>query len=214
MAVKAVLFDMDGLVIDSERSCYTVEKDVLARQGYELTAEKYVQLCGKRADQIRVMLEEFFPGLDYGQYQKGFREEFFPRVVEVPQTVKPGFWELIEELDKRGIRKYIVTSSGIDSTEKKLGLSGIIGCFDGIFTGEMVKRSKPAPDMYLHAQEKAGVPKDECLILEDSEAGVGAAINAGIPCICVPDMIAPPKELTDKCLLVAETLADAIPYLD
>ncbi len=214
MAVKAVLFDMDGLVMDSERSCFEVERDVLARQGYKMTEEKYCKLCGKRGDQISIMLEEFFPGLDQEKYRKEFVEEFFPRVVEVPQTVKPGFWELIRELDKRGIKKYIVTSSGIDSTTKKLTLSGIIDCFDDIFTGEMVKRSKPAPDMYLHAQEKAGVAKKECLILEDSEAGVGAAINAEIPCICVPDMIAPPKELTDKCLLVAETLADAIPYLD
>ena len=214
MAVKAVLFDMDGLVMDSETSCFEVEKDVLARQGYEMTVEQYVQLTGKRGDEIRKVQESFFPGLDFERYQKDFMDEFIPRVIEVPQRVKPGFHELIAELDKRGIKKYIVTSTRYEMTMKKLTLSGILDCFDEIITGEMVKRSKPAPDMYLHAQEKCGFPKEECLVLEDSIAGVGAAINAEIACICVPDLCVPPEELTSKCLAVVDTLADVIPYLD
>ena len=214
MAVKAVFFDMDGLVIDSEITCFAVEKDVLARQGYEMTIEKYTQITGKRGDDIRKTQEEMFPGLDFDRYQKEFMEEFVPRVIDVPQEVKPGFFELIAALDERGIKKYIVTSTRLPFTMKKLTLSGILDCFDEIITGEMVKRSKPAPDMYLHALEKSGFRKEDCLVLEDSIAGVGAAINAEIPCICVPDLIVPPEELTCKCLCVAKTLADAIGYLD
>ena len=214
MAVKAVFFDMDGLVMDSERTCFEVERDVLARQGYEMTIDKYTQITGKRGDDIRKTQEGFFPGLDYERYQKEFMEEFVPRVIDVPQDVKPGFFELIKALDERGIKKYIVTSTKLPFTIKKLTLAGMYDCFDEIITGEMVKRSKPAPDMYLHALERSGFSKDECLVLEDSIAGVGAGLNAGIPCICVPDLIVPPEELTSRCLCVAKTLADVIEYLD
>ena len=78
---------MDGLVMDSERTCFEVERDVLARQGYEKTIDKNTQITGKRGDDIRKTQEGFFPGLDYERYQKEFMEEFVPRVIDVPPVI-------------------------------------------------------------------------------------------------------------------------------
>ncbi|MGI5888729.1 MAG: HAD family hydrolase [Oscillospiraceae bacterium] len=214
MALKAVFFDMDGLVIDSERPCYEVDRKILKKWGYDLTTDQYAHLCGMRGDEIRVAMRKMFPDLDIDEYNREFASQFQKEVLSKPQDVKPGFFELERELSSRGIKKYIVTSSGKEHAEGSLTRAGIIGYFDMIIPGETVKRSKPAPDMYLHAQQAAGVARDECLIFEDSIAGVGSAINAGIACICVPDLVVPPQELTSKCLAVVDTLADAIPYLD
>ncbi|MBR2806366.1 MAG: HAD family phosphatase [Oscillospiraceae bacterium] len=215
MALKAVFFDMDGLVLDSEKVFYREFHKALIPRGIDIPMDKFVTLLGRTNDDISLRFHEMYPDFEnYDEFSRQFDIDFQKTVSAEAIPVKKGFHELIEALRARGIRKYIVTSSYLSWANTLLKNAGVYDLFDEIITGEMVENSKPAPDMYLHAMDVAGASADECLVLEDSIAGCMSSVNAGIRVICVPDLVIPPDEVVDRCYMVAASLEDVIPLID
>ena len=215
MALKAVFFDMDGLVLDSEQVFYREFHSALLKKGVDIPMDKFVTLLGRRNAEIAMKFHEMYPDLEnYDEFSEQFDIDFEETVSKEAIPVKKGCLELLSALKERGIKKYIVTSSALPWTKTLLGNAGIYDLFDEIITGEMVKNSKPAPDMYLHAMDVAGADRSECLVLEDSIAGCMSSVNAGIRVICVPDLVAPPEEVISKCYKVVASLDEVIPLLD
>ena len=113
--------------------------------------------------------------------------------------VKPGLFELLDVLDTRGIKKCVATSTARSRADQLLSTAGLRGRFGTLIGGDSVSRGKPHPDIFLTAAETAGVKPENCLVLEDSAAGMEAAAAAGMRCIAVPDM-SPPDAAASACV--------------
>ena len=190
------IFDMDGLIFDTERVFMEQLAVVMAQEGYRLTREVYSRSLGLAGRQLeQMMLAEY--GMEYPFYDMGRKAR--QRVDMIAETVglemKPQIPLLLEWLRSQGIACAVASSTNSFSVKNYLEQAGILSYFSVIVGGEMVKRSKPEPDIFLLACEKCGLKPEQAVVLEDSENGVRAAAAAGIPVICVPDLKQPSPEV-------------------
>ena len=190
--INTVIFDLDGLLVNSEYTWYLVTKGIMAEYGYELTLEEYVQeFSGKTVvDNSGSIVEKC-----QSQVKP---EEIAQRMVDgeagyVEQGIElmTGARELLQYLKENDYKVVLGTSSTRERAMKILKHNQIDIYFDDIVVGYEVKRSKPFPDVFLKAAAKVNAEPEECLVLEDSEAGIQAAYSAGIKVICVPDLKKP-----------------------
>lgn len=187
--MKAVIFDMDGLMFDTERLAmaawdYAGEKMGLGKAGYMVM--KTLGVTAERADEI--WCEEFGEDTDTAamrRYSKEFTDDFYLHN-KVP--VKYGLYELLDWLKSVGIKTAVASSSTRVAVERNLKSAGIIDMFDSIISGEMAEHSKPEPDIYLKACETLGEEPCDCIALEDSRNGLHSAFRAGCRVVMVPDL--------------------------
>lgn len=209
--IKACIFDMDGLMIDSERVTEQAYFEVSPEFGLTMTHEIYSRLIARSAADGERILQEFFPGADIGALRRRAAEnmEAHYRAEGIP--VKEGLFELFRYLEEKGIGRLVATSTGRERAEDILRRTGIFAHLDGGVFGDEVTHSKPDPEIFLKALAKTGAQKQEVLILEDSHYGIQAANRAGIPVIMIPDLLAPapayrPEAVLKSLLLVPEYL--------
>ena len=207
---KAVIFDMDGLMFDSERATYEGYIEVCREYGCEMTLEFYKKMLGCPLPTARKFLTEEFQGkfpLDEGIGKvHAYLDRRF-RTLGVPK--KKGLDEILEYVKQAGMKTTVATSSGRERVEEILRLAGVSDYFQELICGDEVERGKPNPDIFLKGCEKLGCMPQEAWVLEDSEAGIAAACAAGIDCICVPDMKMPSRELQEKVYCMADSLLEA-----
>lgn len=186
---KAVIFDLDGLLIDTEGISYSIYLDILRPYGQSFTLDTYLRdYSGKTLDDnISAIIRNFgLPiSVDEGKAQYAERERFY---FKNGVALKPGAMELLARLKESGCRIVLATSSAGERARNVLERDGVAGFFDAMVFGPEVKRGKPYPDIFSAAARKAGFDEEDCIVLEDSEAGIQAAHAAGIDVICVPDM--------------------------
>lgn len=193
---KAVIFDMDGLVFDTERVFMEQLAVAMKERGYILTQDIYKETLGTCGSKLKdIMYTEY--GGDYPFEECGHTAQSRINIIAetVGLTVKPQIRELLSMLKEKGIPCTIASSTNSAYVARYLTHSGLSGYFSEITGGEMVKYSKPEPDIFLMACEKLKTHPHEALVLEDSENGVKAAAAAGIPVICIPDLREPSKEV-------------------
>ena len=212
--LKFALFDMDGLMVDSENVAFQSWKNTLQKYGEDITIEEYAGYCGLRYDQIREIFQQRRPWFHRFEEFEKESDVIFLEGIDAGVPLKPGLLELLDCLDEKGIVEIIVSSSSNEHIDRVLKPIGIKHRFAGIIGGKKVKHSKPAPDIFLLACETYGAKPEECIVFEDSIAGVKASVAAGIPVICVPDLTQLPEELEKQCYAVCPTLAEAIPLMD
>ena len=182
--LSGVIFDMDGLMLDTEPIYWQSMQQAARELGCRFDDEWYAAFIGRSIPVWRDTLIETF-GADYPRFRS--RRELWERHVQkvgVPQ--KPGLNELLDQLEEDGIPKAIATSSS--KPDALLCLGPLADRFDAIVTGDEVERGKPAPDIFLLAAQRLGLPPAHCLALEDSESGALAALAAGMSVILVPDL--------------------------
>jgi len=198
--MRAVVFDMDGLMFDTERLAmaawdYAGEKLGVGKAGYMVM--KTLGVTAERADEI--WREEFGADIDteaMRRYGREFTGDFYEHN-KVP--VKPGLYELLNWLKSAGIKTAVASSSTRRAVDRNLKSAGITDKFNVTVCGEMAARSKPAPDIYLKACELLGESPEDCIALEDSRNGLWSAHNAGCRVIMVPDLWKADEE-TEKIL--------------
>lgn len=213
--VEAVIFDMDGLMIDTETVNYKFFGGFFKKMGIELSKYNYcVCFTGRTIEKGLIAAKEIYNGdyevEDFFQYFEQYKDEWSSQVI----PLKPGLIELLDELKSKNIKLAIATSSGIERVYNLFKPYDVLKYFDEIVCGPDVKHSKPAPDIFLKACEKLNVSVENAIVLEDSEAGIEAAFRAHVPVICIPDMKAPDKEHEDMTTAILPTLKDVINYLD
>lgn len=214
MKFDYLIFDMDGIMVDSESVSYTILRDFFARNGYDLTITDYLGLIGISDADMHERVRKLYPGVDPIELSEVWGEEYAKVVQRGELPVKPGLYELLDELDRRRIPRAVGSSNSAHWIGENLRSIDVAHRIDAISCADTVENCKPAPDLFLQAAEKLGAEDlSRCLVLEDSRAGVIAANNAGIPVIMIPDLHIPDDELRSRCLAVCETLSDVIPYL-
>ena len=212
--ITTVLFDLDGLLIDSERLYYRMADELVRPYGGSVTMEEYVSLYSGRTLSANVgsYLERFQVPMTVPEGMKWTRD----RETELTENgipLKAGAIELIRFLKEQGIKILLATSSLPDRAERFLKLNGIYGDFDDYVYGNEVTRSKPDPETFLIGAGKAGEIPSRCLVLEDSENGIRAAHAGGFHVICVPDLKFPSPEVQALADAVVKSLDEVIPLV-
>lgn len=210
--IQAVIFDFDGLLVDSEPVQVEAWRRYLEQSGRELTPELLARMYGRRLiDSAQEVVDSLDLPLTAAEVAEG-RDALFLAMVPGAIRAKPGAERAIQSLLQRGIPITLATSGHRRYVDLALESAGLPRAFMVEITGEMVERGKPAPDTFLLGAERLGLSPDVCLVVEDSPNGVLAAVNAGMPCIAIPDGRAaqPPA----GAALVLESLEELVPTLD
>jgi len=212
---KAVIFDMDGLMIDSERVTYNEYVKKLHQLGHDdFTEEIYKNCLGKNKQGIcQVFIDHYgedLPIVELWDDVHVWIDESLRK--HVPK--KKGLDLLLKYLKEHDYKTIVATSSTRNRVDEILKNAGITEYFDDSICGDEVSKGKPNPEIFLTACEKLGVQVDEALVLEDSEAGIMAAYLGNIDVICVPDMKYPEPEFAEKVTKMVDSLEDVITYLE
>lgn len=209
----AVIFDMDGIIFDTERLYIESWKAVGEEFGLENVVEMAYKIIGVNETMSRKVFTEYYQGMkDYDLCRKRLSEVFHSRYDgRIP--VKPGVREILAFLKERKIPIALASSTRIETVQRELKEAGLYQSFDHIIGGDMIKQSKPAPDIFLAAAQKLGAAPESCYVLEDSHNGIRAAAAAGMHPIMVPDLLEPTDEMQKLAETICPSLNEAIDYL-
>lgn len=212
--IEGVLFDMDGIVLDTEKLYARFWQEAAVALGYPMTWEQALGMRSLSRVAGQAKLESYFgPGISI-EAVRAKRIELMDRYIdENGVEAKQGIGELLDYLDEQGIPRAITTSSPLERVERYLKPLGLLERFDKICTGYDVAKGKPEPDIYLYGAASIGIAPEHCLALEDSPAGVLSAFRAGCVTVMVPDMDHPDAETQPRLHAVADSLADVISLL-
>ncbi|MDR6841430.1 HAD family hydrolase [Pseudoxanthomonas sacheonensis] len=205
MSARAVIFDMDGLLIDSERVILECWRVTAAEQSLAVDDTLWLSMVGLHDAGSAELLSGLL-GAERAERLTLECKRRYDLLVEEGLPLKAGARELLQDLFDLGVPLAVATSTRGERARLKLARSGIDGYFNHVVTSSDVAQAKPAPDLYLLAAERLGIPPRECIAIEDSEFGVRAASAAGMRVIQVPDLL-PASETT-------LTLAKVVPDLD
>lgn len=210
----AVIFDMDGIIFDTERLYIESWKAVAREYDLNNVTDMAYRIIGVNDIMSRKVFTEYYQGTrDYDQCRKRVSEVFHSRYDgKIP--VKPGVHEILAFLRERNIPVALASSTRIETVQRELKEAGLYQAFDHIIGGDMIKQSKPAPDIFLAAAEKLQEAPENCYVLEDSHNGIRAAAAAGMHPIMVPDLLEVTEEMQELAETVCPTLYKAIDYLD
>jgi HAD superfamily hydrolase (TIGR01509 family) len=212
--IKGVLFDMDGVVLDTEKLYCRFWMEAAHALGYPMTVEQALGMRSLNAEAGQEKLESYFgPGVSR-EAMKQKRVELMDAYVAVHGVdPKPGIGELLDELKSRGIKTAITTSSPMERVRRYLTPLGLLEKFDCLCSGHDVPHGKPEPDIYLHGAASVGLKPEECLAIEDSHAGVLSASRAGCLTVLIPDLDEPAPETLKPLYACCENLTDLLKYL-
>lgn len=212
--VKGVLFDLDGLVLDTEKLYSRFWISACRAFGFPMTYEQSLNMRALNRHAGQKMLESFFgPTADYLTIREERIRQMDAFVAENGVEVKPGIRELLGELKDLGIATAITSASPVSRIENYLGSVALLPLFDKICSVYNVPLGKPAPDIFLHGAASLGLEPGQCLALEDAWSGLLSANRAGCVPILVPDLDAPNEKTIPLIYASADNALDVLELL-
>ena len=209
MAVAAVIFDMDGLMVDTEPVYQVAWQQAATELGYDLDDKLYTKFVGRPTPACEaIIIEQFGTAFPLGRFRDRWPALWRSEVDRHGIQTKPGLEEILALVESHGLPMALATSSETEYVEVTLRNAGLADRFTVMVTGDEVLRGKPEPDIYLEAARKLGVAPSDCVALEDSEAGILAIQRAGMTGILVPHWPASPRAV-EAAFRVVDTLHEA-----
>lgn len=213
--MKSIIFDMDGVLFDTERLCMDSWIAVARENGIPDMETFFPRCIGRNLTDTAAMFREFYGGsYDYERFRQQASGKFHEDIVQKGMPVKKGVREILEFLRQRKYRIGLASSTSRPSVEEHLERTGLREYFQSLTTGDMVEHSKPQPDIYLMACESLGVDPAQTMAIEDSPNGIRAAYSAGMLPVMVPDLIPPDQEMQEKSMLICRDLLEVMRFLD
>lgn len=214
MGKKAVIFDMDGVIFDTERVYLEIWKSVFEKYGYKMTKELYITVMGTgRKNVIKTFLENFGDDLPIEKMYEEKDNQLFYIIENQGIPLKKGVKELFSMLKEKNYKIALATSAKRDRVEKQIKDKWLKESFDAIVCGDDVEKGKPSPDIFLKAAKKIDVEPENCFVVEDSPAGIKAAFSGGMKGIHVEDLKAADEDILKYCEKNFKNLQEIKEYL-
>ena len=212
--IRGVLFDMDGVILDTERLYTHFWQEAARALGYPMTREQALGMRSLNRDTARKQMESYFgPDTDYNAI-RGLRIQLMDAyIAENGVDPKPGIYALLDALDAHGIPAAVTTSASLERATANFKKVNLLHRFIRICQGSDVPTCKPEPEIYLYGAASLGLPPENCLAIEDSPAGILSACRAGCMPIMVPDQDQPNEETRKHLFAMADSLSDIISLL-
>jgi HAD superfamily hydrolase (TIGR01509 family) len=216
MKFKAAVFDMDGLLLDSERVYGASWADVARQQNIPLTREMIHDTIGMNARVSEAYLKERLGAdFDFPTFHEAARQLTYQRLKQEGIPLKPYASQALTTLKGAGFQLALATSTREPVARWLLTQRALIGCFDRLCFGSQVERGKPFPDIFLLAARQLALPPGDCVVLEDSPNGIAAAKAAGMDALWIPDQILPDErpDIAQQARRIFPTLKEATQWL-
>lgn len=184
--IRAVVFDLDGLMFNTEDVFNASGRELLGRRGIEFTHDIRVQMMGRRAEESFRILREMTGLPESIEELRAESEQIFLGLLAKQLAPMPGLFDVLDHIEENSLPKGVATSSGRSYLEDILGRFELLPRFHSTLAAEDVTQGKPHPEIYLKSAERIGVHPTEMLVFEDSEAGTRAAVAAGAVAVSVP----------------------------
>lgn len=215
MKNEAVIFDMDGVIFDSERATYNIWLEIGEKYGIKDIEIPYRKTIGTNNERTRqIFLEYYGENSPYDSYKAEASAEYHRRYDGGRLPIMRGVKELLSYLKENGVKTAIASSTRTALVKQQVIDAGLYEYFDKLIGGDMVTRSKPEPDIFLKAASELGVAEENCFVIEDSFNGIRAAKQAGMKPIMVPDMMEADDEMYKKSVAVLNDLLEVIEYIE
>lgn len=213
--ICAVIFDMDGVLIDTEKHYNAAWCQAATEADFPFTREHALLLRSCEAKEGEKLMQGIFgPSFDYYAIRERRRELVRERLAQYGLEKKPGVEETLRFLRAKGIKTAVATATALDITKSHLTTIGVCDLFDSIVSAKNVAHGKPEPDVYLYACEQIGERPQDCMAVEDSPNGIMAAYRAGLRTVMVPDLTQPDEELTKYLYACVNSLSDLCELVD
>jgi len=213
--LKAVIFDVDGTLLDTERIYMRAWKEAGRELGYDVTDEVLMKTRAMNMKDAAVIFETMIGnGFSYQETRVG-RVRIAEEIIERESPVLlPGVHETLKWLKEQGVRLAVASSTGKEKTISHLKLNGLLDYFEVIVGGDMIEHGKPAPDIFLKAAELLGEAPEDCAVCEDSISGIKSANAANMKPIQIPDTVPANEETRSLSYAVVERLDLCIPVFE
>ena len=212
--MEAVVFDMDGVLFDTEKLCLDSWMHVAEKSGFDCIDGVFEQCIGLNANDTKALvLRHYGADFPYESFQEQASEWFREYIRRKGLPLKPGVKKILLFLQQEGYKIGLASSTRYETVIKQLKLADIIDYFSVIVGGDMIEHSKPKPDIYLLACKKLGVKPEDAYAIEDSPNGIRAASAAGMKAIMVPDMVLPDAEMRRLSHEICQDLNEVMKYL-
>ena len=206
--IKSIIFDMDGVIFDTELVYLEIWSKVFEKYGYKLQKEVYAEVLGTGRENVKkVFLNNYGNELPIDKMYRE-KDEDLEKAVDKGIPLKQGAYEILSYLKNNNYKIALATSASKERALKQLRYADIEKFFDVIVSRDDVKKTKPNPDIFLKAAKKLNVNPNECIVIEDSSAGIKAAFNAGMAGIHVVDLKEPDNEIIRNCYKSFNNLND------
>ena len=212
--MQAVIFDMDGTLVDTERVSQAAWRAAARDFGIAIPEDILHAFVGCSIPNAMKMIDAEFSDPDFTARLFDRRHEIFDATWEDELELKPGAAEAVAAARATGAAVALATSSVRERAVASMERFGLMGLFDAAVFDEDIQHHKPAPDVYLLAAQKLNLPPEELLGVEDSPSGVRSAHSAGMTVAMIPDQVEPSAEIAALCALVAPTLEGIMPFIE
>ena len=210
---KAAIFDMDGLLLDSEQLALQAFEAGCAQFGIGDQTELFMRFVGTNADKGNAEMKQALDGIiDVDKFIQTWRGIYADWIAKKPVPLKAGVTDVLTHLKSLNIPMAVATSTKTAAAKKKLKMAGIFDYFDIVIGGEQVSNSKPDPDIYLKAASIFPFEPSHCIAFEDSPNGVKSAVAAGMTVVQIPDMIEPDEALLEIGHTVLDKISDVLTF--
>lgn len=212
--LRGAIFDMDGLMFDSERLTYEIWQNIMDEAGYSYSLDVFKRTIGlKRESTEKIYKSLYGEDFDYKTYKVRCHNEYIKKIERDGVPVKRGLYEILEYLKMQDFKISLATSTSSQTALPQLRMTDVYKYFDAFVCGEDVTRGKPHPEVFLAAAKRLGIAPEQCIAFEDSINGIKSAHAAKMTTVMVPDYLQPTDEILPMIDFLCADLSKAIEFI-